>query len=309
MTRLPLALTAAVLALGLLATAAYAAEPVQPTAEEIKKMEEAAADLAPQVKPAKPRRLLVFSVSWGYRHSAIDFGKAAIPIMGAKTGAFEAVVSDDLANFEPERLRTFDAVCFNNTNNELFLPENVDKLPAAEKEAALARDARLKESFAAYLSGGGGLAVIHAGVASFRQWPEFGNIIGARFTSHPWQKAELRLDDPAHPLAKAFAGKPLAVVDEIYQVEDPYSRQALRVLVSLDPAQTDLKAAGVKRTDADFGMTWIKEYGHGRVYYNAFGHRHELFWNPTILQHWLDGLQFVLGDLKVDTAPSAKAAK
>jgi hypothetical protein len=34
---------------------------------------------------------------------------------------------------------------------------------------------------------------------------------------------------------------------------------------------------------------------------------HEIFWNPMILQHWLDGIQFALGDLKADTTPSAKA--
>jgi len=28
-----------------------------------------------------------------------------------------------------------------------------------------------------------------------------------------------------------------------------------------------------------------------------------------VLQHWLDGLQFALGDLKADATPSAKAAK
>ena len=42
-------------------------------------------------------------------------------------------------------------------------------------------------------------------------------------------------------------------------------------------------------------MTWIKNYGQGRVFYNALGHEHELFWNPIVLQHYLDGIQFVLG--------------
>ena len=54
-------------------------------------------------------------------------------------------------------------------------------------------------------------------------------------------------------------------------------------------------------------MTWIKSYGQGRVFYCALGHQHELFWNPIVLQHYLDGMQFVLGDLKADTTPSAKA--
>ena len=42
-------------------------------------------------------------------------------------------------------------------------------------------------------------------------------------------------------------------------------------------------------------MSWIKSYGKGRVFYNAFGHDHDIFWNPVVLQHWLDGIQFATG--------------
>ena len=89
--------------------------------------------------------------------------------------------------FEPEKLAQFDAVIFNNTNNEIFLPENFDKLTdmAATRRRRRA-DQVLKKSFVDWLSSGKGLAVIHAGVASFRHWPEYGNIIGARFDNHPW---------------------------------------------------------------------------------------------------------------------------
>ena len=36
------------------------------------------------------------------------------------------------------------------------------------------------------------------------------------------------------------------------------------------------------------------------------GHWHQSFWNPAVLQHWLAGLQYVLGDLDADATPSAK---
>jgi type 1 glutamine amidotransferase len=97
-------------------------------------------------------------------------------------------------------------------------------------------------------------------------------------------------------------------MDEIYQVSDPYSRDKLRVLVSIDTAKTDMNVKGINRKDGDFGMVWVKSYGKGRVFFSAFGHTHDLFWNPMILAHWLDGIQFALGDLKADTTPSAKAA-
>lgn len=37
-------------------------------------------------------------------------------------------------------------------------------------------------------------------------------------------------------------------------------------------------------------------YGKGRVFYCAFGHRTEIWWNPTILRFYLDGIQFAVGD-------------
>jgi len=280
-----------------------------PSAEEVRKMTEAAPAQA-RVRPEKPRRLLVFSVSPGFWHDSIPYGKKAAEILGAKTGAYEAVVSDDLDNFEPGNLRKFDAVFFNNTNNELFLPENYGKLAGAEKEAADKRDAALKKSFGEWLAGGRGLAITHAGIASFRQWPEFGEIGGARFDGHPLgqRTVTMKVDEPSYPLAAAFKSPTFDIRDEIYQVTDPYSRQTLRVFLSLDAAKTDTSAKGINRKDGDFGMAWVKSYGQGRVFYSAFGHVHDLFWNPMILQHWLDGFQFVLGDLKADPTPSAKAA-
>ena len=83
----------------------------EPSAEEIKKMQ-AAMPARPRVQPAQPRKVLVFGRSWGYKHSAIPYGAKAFEIMGQKTGAFEAVVTNDDAMFEPANLSQFDAVVF-----------------------------------------------------------------------------------------------------------------------------------------------------------------------------------------------------
>ncbi len=235
--------------------------------------------------------------------------------MGQKTGAFEAVLAEaDDSLFEPVNLKQFDALVLNNTNEEIFLPEDFSKLPSEEQAEARRRDEMLKKSFADFVQGGGGLAVIHAGVASFRDWPEFGDIVGARFDNHPWGAGStvvLRVEEPDHPLTAAFKEPFFIVTDEIYQVTEPYSRDHLRVLVSIDPVRSKItpeQRKAIHRQDMDFAMTWIKNYGKGRVFYCALGHQHELFWNPIVLQHYLDGIQFVLGDLKADTTPSARVA-
>lgn len=280
-----------------------------PSAEEIAKIQ-AAAPARARVEPAQPRKILVFNRSWGYVHTAIPYGAKAIGIMGEKTGAFEAVVTDDDVLFEPANLQQFDAVVFNNTNNEIFLPENFDQLSDAEKAKAQERDAMLKEAFVDFLKSGKGLAVIHAGVASFRNWPEFGDLVGARFDNHPWgagSTVTLRVEEPDHPLTGAFKEPFFIVTDEIYQVTDPYSRDKVRVLLSVDPSRTRItpqQREAIHRADMDFPMTWVKSYGKGRVFYCALGHEHPLFWNPIVLQHYLDGIQFAIGDLAGDMTPS-----
>ena len=47
-------------------------------------------------KPEKKRTVLVFSRTVGFRHKSIATGKVALAEMGKETGAFEAVISDDL---------------------------------------------------------------------------------------------------------------------------------------------------------------------------------------------------------------------
>ncbi|MEN6574823.1 MAG: ThuA domain-containing protein [Phycisphaerales bacterium] len=289
----------------------FAQAPV-PSAEEIARMR-AAMPARARVEPEKPRKLLVFSRSWGYKHTARPYGAKAIEIMARQTGAFEAVLAEeDDSLFEPEKLKQFDAVVLNNTNEEIFLPEDFAKLPPDQQAKARQRDEMLKKSFADFIREGGGLAVIHAGVASFAGWPEFGDIVGARFDNHPWGSGStvvLRIEEPGHPLTGAFREPFFIVTDEIYQVTSPYSRENLRVLVTVDPERTRTTPGQrelIHREDRDFAMTWVKSYGKGRVFYCALGHEHELFWNPIVLQHYLDGIQFVLGDLNADTTPSAK---
>lgn len=281
------------------------AAPAGPTAAELAKMEAAAPD-KPRVRPERPRRLLVFSLAFGYKHSSIPYGKKMTEIFARKTGAFEVTITDDPAAFEAESLARFDAVLLNNTNNEIFLPEDYDKLPPDQQARARERDERLKRNLVEFVRSGKGLAAIHAGLASFRKWEEWGDIIGGRFVSHPWNSGSvvtLRIDEPDHPVALAFGGPSYVHKDEIYQFAPPYSRARQRVLVSLDTAKTDMTKKGIVRTDGDFGLSWVKPFGQGRIFYCAFGHDHDVFWNPVMLQHYLDGIQFALGDLKADYQP------
>ncbi|MHC4251746.1 MAG: ThuA domain-containing protein, partial [Planctomycetota bacterium] len=287
-----------------------APKPLAPAAlEKIR----AAAPAKATARPRKKRRLLVFSHSPGYKHSSIPCTAAAIRILGEKAGAYEAVLNDDISMFEPRNLRTFDAVVMNNTcgirqlDREIFLPANLKKLPAAEQRKLRARDAALKKSFSEFVRGGGGFVGFHGATGAFSKWPEYGEMIGGYFKNHPWnQKITVKLDDPAHPLLAAFGGKPFSIKEETYVVNPPYSREKLRVLLTLDLKSVDPKKGS--REDGDYALAWIKRHGQGRCFYVAFSHYDENFHNPKLLRFYLDAIQWALGDLEADATPSARSA-
>jgi len=287
----------------IIASLALGAQAKGPTPEDFARIVKAAPDKAP-AKPLKPRTLLVFSLTRSYRHASIPCGVKAIEAMSAMTGAFKCVVSDDIAMFEPDKIKQFDAIVMNNTTGELFLPANFKKLPADKKAAAEKYDKMLKQSLKDFVSGGKGLAVIHGGLWCFLStWrAEYSKMCGAEFVAHPWhKKVSIKIDDPDNPVCAAFGGKGFEVYDEIYAFTKPYDRSSQRVLYSLDTDKMKLrdKFKG-KRDDGDYALGWLKQYGKGRVFYTALGHDYPIFYTPAILAHWLAGIQYALGDLKAD---------
>jgi len=235
-------------------------------------------------------------------HNSIGYANLAMELMGTTTRAYETVFSNDTAVFQPEKLKAFDAVCFNNTAGVLF------------------DDAGLRQSLLDFVSGGKGFVGIHAAAATFVQWPRydqwpaFGEMLGAYENGgHPWKPDEVitvKLDDPAHPLNAAFGGKGFEISDQAFQFQAPYSRSTLRILQSVDTARTDMSPSRRflpdRFADKDFALAWVRRYGRGRVFYNSFGHNPHLFWDSRFLQHILAGIQFGLGDLEADATPSGK---
>jgi type 1 glutamine amidotransferase len=84
------------------------------------------------------------------------------------------------------------------------------------------------------------------------------------------------------------------------------------VLLSIDVEKTGLspkhRILPVRAADKDFPVTWIRAYNQGRVFYSSLGHGSAVFWNAALLQHFLAGIQYALGDLKADSTPSARLA-
>ncbi len=135
-------------------------------------------------------------------------------------------------------------------------------------------------------------------------------MMGGLFKGHPWTAGGtwmVKVDDPDHVLNKAFEEKRFRINDEIYLLKQLDLYQNCRVLLSID--YSDLRTKTVYKKATENPISWVRRYGKGRVFYCSLGHNHHIFWNETVLRHYLDGIQFAMGDLKCDTTPTAVLKK
>jgi type 1 glutamine amidotransferase len=284
----------------------------RPGPQDLKKIEEAAPPEAP-AKPARPRKVLVWGRLW--THAGNAFAEEAVKILGRKTGAFEAVASDDPRLLLPDSLKTFDAVFFNNLHDrQPFLPLDSTALPKGKQAEAQRIDKAVKDSILQFvMEAGKGVAGVHGAIAALKDWPEFGEMMGAFHGGHWGGPQVLKLDDPDHPVNACFGGKPFRIADECYVAGPPYSRSKVRVLLSLDLTQVpdpaekaDWLKQAMKGRERDYAISWVKAHGKGRVFYCCLGHMPNVYTNPLFLRHVLAGIQFAIGDLPGGTAPSEK---
>ncbi len=284
-----------------LSTALWAQSPKElrkVTDAEIAKIKAAMPDKA-VAQPAQPRKMLVFWKCEKFFHTVIPVANEALKIMGEKTGAFQVTaVTDDYSVFNAETLKQFDVICLNNTTWLEFDPQKTPERCKALMD---------------FVKNGKGIVGIHAACDNFYSFPEAAEMMGNKFTAHPWgagTTVAIKIDEPDHPLTAPFHGKGFKVKDEIYRTAPGlYSRDKQFVLMSLDmsdPGTNSVK--GVIESDKDTGITWVKDVGKGRLFYCSLGHNNEIFMTAPILEHYLRGIQFAMGDFPVPTKPKAQAS-
>ena len=249
--------------------------------DELLKIKNAAPEKS-SVKPKKTRKVLVYSHPSGFKHSSIPTGVKGLRVLAEKTQAFEATFTLETKEFTSEGLKNYDAIIFNNTTH-------VQKAFTEKSQ----RDAILN-----FIKNGKAFIGFHAASdGGMSQWQEYTDMIGGCFAGHPWNaggKWPFFVEDVKHPINQAFKEKEFMFSDEIYQYK-AYDRSKLRILIGLDSVNTDKK--GNSKTN-DYPVSWVRSYGKGRVFYSNFGHNKATWWTPFMLQHFLDGIQWALGDIK-----------
>jgi type 1 glutamine amidotransferase len=261
------------------------------------------------IKNVDKKKILVFSRATGFDHWTIPHNAEMLKILGKKTNAFEIHVKYDIEQFEKKNLKQYDAVVFNNCNpsgpdRDLFadlLTQNTTFSAAEVKEKAKNYEANMMN----YVKKGGGLMILHGAITVQNNSMAFSKMVGGSFDYHPkQQEMHIQEVDKSHPLVRAFKGKGLTHFDEPYFFKNAYFGYNFRPLLYMEVD----KLEGLNKTTEEkmVYVSWIKRFGKGRVFYSSPSHNAQSLEEPGVLQFFLDGLQYVVGDLQCDDSPIGK---
>jgi len=258
----------------------------------------------PAVKPEKVPKILVFTLSTAFQHWAVPHKTAIMEVLSDKTGAFVMDQSADIMVFED--LKGYDAVLLNNNcsageRRDLFWDELGKNKDLTDKEREQMA-AKLEKNLIEFVKRGGGLMVLHGAIVMQNNSMEFSKMVGGSFDYHPvQQEVRAELVEPDHPLLAGFKGQPFVHMDEPYIFKNAYFDYDFRPLLSMDA--TALHSLKEEIKDPVIYISWIKRYGKGRVFYVSPSHNAQSFEDPRLLKFYLDGLQYVTGDLPCDDSP------
>jgi type 1 glutamine amidotransferase len=243
------------------------------------------------------RNLLIIGQSKGYQHDAVSTAMATLYNLGRSTGHWNTYFRTDCGavtkkplKWGAKNLNAFDAVVF-------FTDGDLDM------------DSSQKADLLSFIRDDGkGFIGIHSAAITFLSWPEYGKMLGGYFDGHPWGEfdAPLVVEDAGFP-GMGYLPQAFTLKDEIYQIKN-FSRDNVRVLLSLDANKVDLSRKGIHRKDKDFAVIWASNYGKGRVLYNGLGHRQEVWDRPDIQKMWLEMVQWSMGVIPGDATPQSKPA-
>lgn len=231
-------------------------------------------------RPPKVKRLLVVTVTKGFRHGdSIPVAEQTLADLGAKSGEFTvdyARTDEDLTQkMSAAGLKNYDGVVFASTTGDLPLPD--------------------RDAFLQWIRAGHAFIGTHAATDTFHGWPAYLDMIGGEFKTHGNQ-VSITPDviDTNHP-ATRMLGKSVTVFDEIYQFKSPNPSHNHQLLT--------LAHSPYDTVPGYFPIAWCRMYGKGKVFYTALGHRPDVWQAPWYQQHLLGGIEWALGLQKGDAKP------
>lgn len=250
--------------------------------------------------PAKARILFV-TQSKGFKHGSVNRqerqlapSEIALTELGEKTGLFTVHCTQECEqDFTKANLQNYDIVAFYTTGN----------LPIAQED--------LDYFFNDWLvQAGHGVLGFHSAADTFHNYEPYFTMIGGTFIGHPWGSGStvtLVSHDPEHPCAKPF-GNEFVIKDEIYMYRN-WKPENVRVLLSLDYARSPTGG----EVNAQYGfhvpVCWVREWGHGKIYFNNLGHNEATWTNPAFLESITTAVKWIRGQVPGDATPNPEVSR
>lgn len=220
------------------------------------------------------------------QHASVGHALATIERLGYETGMWDTDIRTD-SNIIATAPKKTDGTpasggpSLSNVDAIFFMGHREVPLDDAQK-AELLR----------FVKDGHGFVAAHVGLTAFESWPEFGEMIGARFDQHPIVGAGTVInEDPSFPATKHFPAS-FPFNDEFYQPKD-LSRDKVDVLLRLD--LTNVPANPALHLNGDYPLAWAKTYGKGRVFYGSFAHAAETWDLRAVQQMYFEAMRWALG--------------
>ncbi len=231
------------------------------------------------------KKLLVVTVTKGYRHSSIATAEKVLGQLAAKSGGAFTVdyvrTDEDMASkMTAEALKGYDGFIFANTTGDLPLPD--------------------KDAFIAAIHSGKGFVGMHSCSDTFHGYRPFIEMLGGEFQTHGAQVGvECLVQDAKHPAVRHFGEAFCIEKEEIYLMKS-YDPKRVHELLVLD------KHPNQKKTAGSFPISWCRKEGQGNVFYTSLGHNESVWENAAYQQHILGGIKWSLGLEPGDATPQAK---
>jgi hypothetical protein len=220
----------------------------------------------------EPLQILVFSKTSDFRHASISSG---IKMLHDHSKGQNWVITEteDASLLRDDFLEKMDIAVFMNPTGDAIC------------EAG-------QVAFEKFMKSGKGFVGIHAAADLEKEWPFYGNLVGAYFRTHPpAQKATVIFENYDHPAMKPFEGKKTyTTVDEWYSFKKN-PRENVNVLARLD--EESIKNQNDESWKmGDHPLIWWTENEGIRSFYTVFGHTHEAFQDRLIVDHLINAINW-----------------
>ncbi len=238
-------------------------------------------------------KVLWLTKSAGFQHPVItetdgkpSFLQGVIGKMGEGHEGVEVTFTKDASTINAKNLANYNLVIFY-TTGDLTTP-GTDMHPAMGANGVA--------ELTAWIEKGGAFMGFHCAADTFHNSQDgppspYTEMIGGSFKTHAKQfEGIVKVVDPGHP-AVANIPKDWKIADEWYMFRN-LNTEKMHVLAVLDPG--DERKAQPVYDVPNYPIIWCMERGQGRIYYNAMGHREDVWENETFQKVVSDAAMWVL---------------